>query len=188
MVHGKTIHAVQQIVSDFCSCCMFLWGENCVSWRWKAFTTCNVIECKKSLQKLSPQRIVPKSKAETGKQSFDFAHRSLWVNCVLRNNWQYCNLIGPYHISVTGPRIRLGSPDRFPCERCGLGMRLSKVVAVQHFTNQWLCLLSLPPPILSTLGEARIAQTRTQCNCLLHRLWSNGFQRHVHKFEAVIES
>ena len=26
-----------------------------------------------------------------------------WVKCVLRNNWQYCNLIGPYHIPVIGP-------------------------------------------------------------------------------------
>jgi len=24
MAHGKTIHAVQQVVSDLCSCCMFL--------------------------------------------------------------------------------------------------------------------------------------------------------------------
>jgi len=104
MVHGKTIHAVQQIVSDFCSCCMFLGGENCVSWRWKAFTTSSIIERKKSLRKLSPQCIVPKSIAETGKQSFNFAHCRLWVNCVLHNNWQYCNLIGPYHISVIGPR------------------------------------------------------------------------------------
>ena len=40
--------------------CMFLWGENCISWHWKAFKT-STIEHKKSLQKLSPQRSVPLS-------------------------------------------------------------------------------------------------------------------------------
>ena len=62
----KMIHAVQQIVSDLCSCCMFLWGDNCISWHWKAFTT-STIERKK----LSPQCSIPLSsqKLRTWKQS-----------------------------------------------------------------------------------------------------------------------
>ena len=56
----KTVDTIVPMARQFmpsilCSCCMFLWGDNCVSWRWKAFTT-STIECKKSLQTLSPQR------------------------------------------------------------------------------------------------------------------------------------
>ena len=41
---------------------------------------------------------------KTGKQSCAFTLCSLWVKCLLHNNLQYCNLIGPYHIPVIGPR------------------------------------------------------------------------------------
>jgi len=62
----------------------------------------------KSLQKLSPQHSVPlskvKKKVKTGKQCCAFMQHSLWVKCVLRNNLQYYNLIGPYYILVIGPR------------------------------------------------------------------------------------
>ena len=80
----KMIHAIQQIVRELHSCCMFLWGDNCVSWHWKAFTT-STTQRKKSLLKLSPQPSVHsliKSKAKTGKQSFAFAHRSLIMQVI----------------------------------------------------------------------------------------------------------
>jgi len=36
----KTIHVIQQIVRDLCSCSMFLWCDDSVSWRSNAFRSC----------------------------------------------------------------------------------------------------------------------------------------------------
>jgi len=56
----KTIHAFQQIVSDLCPYCMFLWWCQLHFLTLKGFTT-STVGCMKSLLKLSPQRSVPLS-------------------------------------------------------------------------------------------------------------------------------
>ena len=124
----KSIHAIQKTVSDLsllaaCSrevTTAFPYVKN-------LHNQCNRAQEVASEVVATTQRSLINSKAETGKQSYTFAHCSL---CVLCNNLQYCDLIGPYHIPVMGPRnltwFTFRSSDHFPRGRCGLGTRLFK--------------------------------------------------------------
>ena len=73
-----------------------------------------------------------------------FHAASLWVKCVLCNNLQYYNLIGPYYIPVIGPRNSTWFTSPFSSWEVLSGHKTKVILAHIHSTTNKMLVNVLP--------------------------------------------